>query len=64
MTFPAHSQPLAEYARVLYEAWDKEGRQAPPKGYASWMAYWEFEYNSPHGQHAKDREYVRRKQGV
>lgn len=62
MTCEHHARPIAEYARVLYEAWDQDGKHAPPKGYKTWMEYWEFEYNSPQGQLAKDREYVRQLQ--
>lgn len=33
--------PMEEYARPIYEKWDRDGDYPPPNGYDSWIAYLE-----------------------
>lgn len=43
MMFEPHAHPIAEYAKTIYLVWDKDKRE-PPKGFDSWMAFWQFKY--------------------
>ena len=38
------NMPIAEYAKPIYERWDKS-KFTPPEGFASWMEYWHYKYD-------------------
>jgi len=52
--FPLHSHPIAEYARTIYEIWDKEGKRDTPNGCTTWMDYWHTQYDNPPANQVTD----------